>query len=393
MGQGSTKGITIGRFAGAPIILRWSWLPLMLLLVVGYGLNLASWQSLSLGQAFLASGILALSLAGGVFLHELAHAAVASSRRAQVRSISLSIWGGQTQVRKMSPSTALLVALSGPLVNLLLAALFYGLWLINPSVHLLGFFLAAQVNGAVALFNLLPALPLDGGLALEAFLYRLTGGRTLAKRLTAYSGLLLLALLLSFLFMTGLWQNTSFLILGLALILYLGLGARRALREAQLESSSQHPLQMGRLMIPLQFAPAQETLGQALAGWDGHSALLLEPQVAGGPQLVLTPDLLRLADQSLHPLPLTALAQEVNGPSLALSSSPGQLIDQLAGFAYYQQLDRGQEAELWLVEDQGRALGLVERQRAWQLLGLFSETIEEETNNEREINPYGTGNR
>src|SRR5699024_10041409 len=103
--------------------------------------------------------------------------------------------------------TSLLVSVAGPLVNFAVAALCQLIWLLTGSADFFGFALAAQVNLAIGIFNLIPGFPLDGGYALEALVFILVGRRSVATRVTAYTGLLLLALLASTLLFTGLWRS------------------------------------------------------------------------------------------------------------------------------------------------------------------------------------------
>ena len=144
----------MGKVAGVPIRVH-ALLPMMALLSVALGQ----------GQA-----MLMLSLA--VLLHEVAHALAARLMNTPVEEIELLPFGGAARLKQLwtlRPSQQILVALAGPVCNLLLmsAGAALGFWGLMRPVQV-GEFM--KINLALMLFNLLPALPLDGGRVLCALL-------------------------------------------------------------------------------------------------------------------------------------------------------------------------------------------------------------------------------
>ena len=124
----------------------------------------------------------ALLLFVSVVLHELGHALVALSQGVRVRSITLFLLGGVASVERECPTAlgALAVALAGPLVSLALAVAL--LAAVHPAAHqsaVLGEMVTRLgfLNLLLALFNLLPGLPLDGGLVVKALVWQVTGSR------------------------------------------------------------------------------------------------------------------------------------------------------------------------------------------------------------------------
>lgn len=124
----------------------------------------------------------ALLLFISVLLHELGHALVALSQGVRVRSITLFLLGGVASVERDCPTAlgALAVALAGPLVSLALAVAL--LAAVHPAAHqsvVLGEMVTqlGVLNLVLALFNLLPGLPLDGGLVVKALVWQVTGSR------------------------------------------------------------------------------------------------------------------------------------------------------------------------------------------------------------------------
>src|SRR3989338_4582592 len=110
-----------------------------------------------------------------VLLHELAHSLVAKAKRIPVRSITLFFFGGVAGITKeeMKPSIELKMSLAGPLFSLILSGLFYLLHQFNGgSIFLTAIsFYLYQLNFILAIFNLIPGYPLDGGRAFRAVLY------------------------------------------------------------------------------------------------------------------------------------------------------------------------------------------------------------------------------
>jgi Zn-dependent protease/CBS domain-containing protein len=138
---------------------------------------------------------MALLLFGSVLLHELGHSLVARSQGIRVNSITLFLFGGIASIEEESktPGKAFQVAIAGPAVSV---ALFLLLRLVadflppnSPASMMVGDL--ARINLVLALFNLIPGLPLDGGQVLKAALWQATGNRFKAVRLAAKAGQIL----------------------------------------------------------------------------------------------------------------------------------------------------------------------------------------------------------
>jgi Zn-dependent protease len=136
------------------------------------------------------SGLFALAFFGSVLVHELAHALAARVLGVPTAEIKLFLFGGVARIAG-EPADAggeALVAMAGPLASVTLA----GLAALAGSVagggpgELLAWLFVA--NLVVAGFNLLPGFPLDGGRVARALVWRLTGRRRLATRVTALLG-------------------------------------------------------------------------------------------------------------------------------------------------------------------------------------------------------------
>ncbi|HEY5555334.1 MAG TPA: site-2 protease family protein [Cellulomonas sp.] len=179
--RGGTKGWVIGRAAGAPIILAPSWLLAAVVLTAIFAPTVQA-RAPQLGALtyVVALGFVVL-LFVSVLVHELAHGLVARSRGQVVHEFAITLWGGHTAFggAAPTPATSALVAVVGPVANLVIAVVCWVAAQAVPSAGLGGLLLYAGAfsNGFVGFFNLIPGLPLDGGRVLEALVWRVTGDR------------------------------------------------------------------------------------------------------------------------------------------------------------------------------------------------------------------------
>jgi Zn-dependent protease len=132
----------------------------------------------------------ALLLFGSVLCHELGHSLTARSQGIGVNSITLFFFGGVASIEResSSPWDALLVAIAGPAVSLVLYLLFsafgvfFGALLPDGNIIQLLSTNLARISLVLALFNLIPGLPLDGGQVLKAAVWQITGDRIAGAR-------------------------------------------------------------------------------------------------------------------------------------------------------------------------------------------------------------------
>ena len=163
----------LGRVAGIDAYVHWT-----------FGLLLAwagwtAWQGAGTGAAVLLGVAFLVAVFGSVLLHELGHALVARRYGVSTRHILLTPIGGIASLEGMprAPKAELAVALAGPAVNLAIAA---ALALVSRVTAFEAFGLVdglLYANLSLALFNLIPAVPMDGGRALRAFLAGRVGRR------------------------------------------------------------------------------------------------------------------------------------------------------------------------------------------------------------------------
>jgi Zn-dependent protease len=190
-------GLRVATVAGVPVYVGGSWAILAVLIIVLIGPSLAENRP-DLGVlVYGVAALYALLLLVAVLVHEAAHAAAARAFGMPVHRVVADLWGGHTafDAARSTPRTSAVVAVAGPLANLTLAGVAR---LLLPAVPdgvpntLIGGF--ALLNGALAVFNLLPGLPLDGGQLVEAGVWRATGSRARGRVAAGWCGRLVTVL-------------------------------------------------------------------------------------------------------------------------------------------------------------------------------------------------------
>lgn len=180
--------MVIGRVFGAPIIVKPSSLLMLALLAYVF----ASGDGVPTARDLVIGAALALALVTSVLLHELAHAAAARAYGLAVSEVVLTLWGGHTsfEARDVRPGQHAVTAAAGPAANVVIAGLSQAvLWLV-PLGELGQAMLSYAVfaNLALALFNLLPGIPMDGGRIFEAIVWGATGSRHRGTLAAAWAG-------------------------------------------------------------------------------------------------------------------------------------------------------------------------------------------------------------
>lgn len=231
--------IRLGKLFGIDVYIHWSFWLLIIWIVYlqvsgGGGLGGALWAS---GFVF--------ALFACVVLHEFGHALTARRFGIGTKDITLYPIGGVASVEKMpeEPGRELLVAVAGPSVNLVIAGI---LWIYfaatgsfpDPSMlqnatkisDVPFLFTLFSANIVVAIFNLIPAFPMDGGRALRALLSLMTN-RTAATRIAAMVGQILAVVFV----LLGFYYNPWLIIIGL--FVFLGAGVESAGERAKSDLS------------------------------------------------------------------------------------------------------------------------------------------------------------
>jgi Zn-dependent protease len=192
-----TETFSLGRIVGVRIGVNWSVVVIFTLIVVG--LSAGRFPVLHPDEdtfAYVAAGLAAgIVFFASLLAHELAHAVVARRNGVAVEGITLWLLGGVAKLsgEPPNPGADLRIAGIGPLVSVVLAVVFGVVAVLFDAVGLPGLVVGvmawlALINAVLAVFNLIPAAPLDGGRILRAFLWWRTGDRTRAAVGAARSG-------------------------------------------------------------------------------------------------------------------------------------------------------------------------------------------------------------
>ena len=193
--MGSNNGnITIGHVWGIPIQINPSLFLILALLTwtLAGGLLPAAYPEMSDVGRWLTALLTALLFFASILFHELAHALVARRNGVAVTSITLYIFGGIAQLggKPQTPGAEFRVAAVGPASSLVLAGAFFALNQVFGDRGYLG--ASSQwlsyINMILALFNLLPGYPLDGGRILESIVWAITGKQETGVRVAGTAG-------------------------------------------------------------------------------------------------------------------------------------------------------------------------------------------------------------
>ena len=196
-GTGVFAGIRLGSVAGFEISLDYSWFVIFFLILGTFGGAVFPAHAPELGRiSHLLMGLVGtLLFFTSLLLHELAHAFAARWKNVEVEGITLFIFGGmaRTKTEASTPGDEFIIAGVGPLASFAIAAALYAVAWTGPRLGLgepvtvVAEYLAS-LNVLLAVFNLFPGFPLDGGRLLRATLWRVTGNLLTATRTATSAG-------------------------------------------------------------------------------------------------------------------------------------------------------------------------------------------------------------
>jgi Zn-dependent protease/CBS domain-containing protein len=203
------KTLHVARVGGLDVFLDWSLLIIFLLVTLSLGAGLfpewhPQWGPLA---TWATAGAAAACLLVSVLLHELSHAFVGRARGIEISRITLFVFGGMAHMEQEPDEwrSELWMAIVGPVVSLLLGVMFIAIATLgvdtstlsgdDPTAFMRQFgpldtllLWLGPVNIILAVFNIVPAFPLDGGRVLRALLWGLTGDLTRATRWASIGG-------------------------------------------------------------------------------------------------------------------------------------------------------------------------------------------------------------
>lgn len=346
---------------GIRIRVHLSWL--LMALLIGWSLSStalpARYPGLPTSAYWGVAGLILLGLAVSIILHEYAHALTGRAFGLSVDRITLFLLGGLSELRAepTRPGPELAMALAGPVFSILFSvvlAIASGFATVSGQPPVIAFALAylATLNFVVALFNLAPAFPLDGGRVLRAILWMITRDRrratAMAVRTSEILALLLIGAGLATMLANGVAEGLWWILIGL----FVRMAARSALLELDAqETYAGH--RIDEVMVrAVETLPAQLTLDEFVRGRLLSARHSLYPVVAGDAWLgVLDPvEILRTPRERW---PHTTVGQICTPAALA----PSARVDDDAG-AVLNRMQHHDTAGM-VVADQGGVVGLV----------------------------------
>ena len=352
-------GLLLFRFRGVPVLLAPSWWLGSVAVTVLYAPlvnrflpNAGALVSMALAAAF------AVLLGASVLAHELGHCVVALQLGLPVRRVRLFLLGGLAEITRTPrrPGHEGVVAAAGPAVSAALAAICGLVLLVMPTGGPVWLLVVecAVANVAVAVFNVLPGLPLDGGRMLRAGVWAVSGERSTGTKAAVAGGWLVAGLLL----LWALWGIAAEspdrwlrLVVCLITAWFVADGARGEL-AADERSAWPAGLTLAELVQPVLQLPAESPVADALSAAAGRGVVLVRADgVAAG---LLDPVAAeRLAGKS--PMaPAEQAAEPIRPETVLLDSEPGEDI-----------VERVRETAAWqflVVDAEGRPAGVLRRE-------------------------------
>ena len=264
-------GVQIARVLGVPVRLMPSWFVFAAYLVFTGQQVLR--ERVGDNEAYALAGAFVLLLLLSVLLHEIGHLAVARAFGLPVRSITVTLLAGFTEITEppQTPAREYAVAVCGPMVSLLLAGAAVAGAAACPEDSIAQLLLegAAATNGAIGVLNLLPGLPLDGGRVLRSVVWQLGKDAEKATRVSARAGMGLAlvgipVLVVGVLPAIGIGERDAYTVIVSALVgAFIYAGASASLRRSQVVSRLPR-VSVEALARPALAVPATMPLAEAV---------------------------------------------------------------------------------------------------------------------------------
>lgn len=279
----SLRGFGIGSIGGVRIVVAPSWVA-SVAVIVALGVPVITQAVPGTGAvvAIAVSVVLGVLLGASVLAHELGHCLAARLLGMRVVGVRLYLLGGVSEMARAprSPREEAVIASAGPAVSAVLAGVF---WLAlqaveQGTVSWLVVLLLALSNIVVALFNLLPALPLDGGRVLRAGVWRVSGNRGAGTTAAVIGGFVIAVALAGWAVLMVVDAGTPGLLpagIAVAMGLFVAVGAG-AERNGQVRAAWPADVSVRSLARPVAQLPTETPVAQALDAAADRAVILTE---------------------------------------------------------------------------------------------------------------------
>lgn len=343
-------GIPLGKIAGVPVYLAYSWFVIAAITVVFYGPSIMEYFPGIGYWGYLVGFAIALLLAISVLVHEMAHALSARAFDWPTEKIVLNLWGGHTQFENFtaSPGRSVIVALAGPASNFVIAGI---MWAVTSTGMLTGVprmlaDILSLANLVIGIFNVLPGMPLDGGRLVESAVWKATGSQDKGTIAAGWSGrIIVVALVIWFIvvpFLKGQFPDLMYTVVTVLVCGFLWMSASASIHHAKLRS---------RLYLV-----SAAGLAEAAVGVPNSATVadVLDIAPAGSPVVVICgPD--------GKPQGVVDVAAAHGVPAVALATTPVTAVAHaLAAGAYVPEWSKGQELIQYLSRLEGNEYAVVD---------------------------------
>ena len=328
-GRPAGAGLPVGRFFGVPVFLSPSWLIVALIITFNYASFVSQTvDGISQTGSYLVSFGFAVLLALSLLAHELGHTAVSLAFGMPVRRVVIFLLGGVSEIEKEpgDPAQEYLVAIAGPLVSLLLAGAAASVLPITHTGTIAKIVLLLLVwsNLAVAIFNMLPGLPLDGGRLLRAGVWRFSGSRLTGTRAAAWGGRLIAVGVVVLALATarpGDGAAIGNVVLASLLAAFIWMGATQSLTSATL-SSRLPEVRVATLVRPSLGVPPDLPLAEAVRrAWQAGARGLIVVDGTGRPRALVSEHHVVAVPEARRPWTTVADVARPLEPGLVLADS------------------------------------------------------------------------
>lgn len=349
-----------------PIFLRPSWFAIAAVVTVLYAPTVRNTVLVDPGLEYLISFGFAMLLLLSVFVHELAHAWAAAATGTPATHIVLDLWGGHTAFGEESigPWRSIAVSIVGPLSNGLLALLAeLAIRGLDPlGVPRLLMVATATSNLLVAIFNVLPGLPLDGGRILAALVWWIGGDRHLGTLVAGWSGRVVAGGTAAWTIVMVIGGHRSAIggiwLLAIAALLWQGAG--QAINSAHWFRRAERA-RIDQLLRPAVAVPSTATVATALlAAVEAGARAIVVLDVYGRPASVVD-------ERAAAEVP-TARADQVGAAAVALALPEGAVLGtELAGDELIGRLQARPAPRYAVIDGADRVIGVLD----WEDVARF----------------------